>query len=129
MRRSLVTILILSAMAVITFMSSCEKDYFIPVKSIIPDSVSFSANVIPVFDKSCNSSGCHNTGGIAPDLTAENAYNDLILYQMVDTLNPAGSILYTRMISAGNPMPPSGILKGGEDQLILKWIEQGARNN
>ena len=113
----------------LSMMTSCEKDYLIPIKSVIPDSVSFAANVIPIFEKSCIASGCHNTGGIAPDLTKDNAYNDLMLYGMVDTLNPASSILYARMTSKGSPMPPSGLLKAGEDELILKWIEQGAKNN
>ena len=28
--------------------------------------VSFSEEIIPIFNKSCNFSGCHNTGGTFP---------------------------------------------------------------
>ena len=111
------------------FISSCQKEYFVPIPTTIPDSVSFSANVIPVFNEHCNSAGCHNTGGISPDLSPENAYDDLYLYSLVDTLDPVSSVLYTRMISTSRPMPPSVVLKNGEPELVLKWTEQGGLNN
>lgn len=128
MKRILQLSLIAGVISLLGSMTSCEKDYLVPIVSELPDSASFSGNIIPIFDAHCNSSGCHNTGGIAPDLTKENAYNDLLLYSMVDTLNPESSILYARM-ATGKPMPPSGYLKGGEPELVLLWIQQGAKNN
>lgn len=105
---------------------SCKYDFAIPVYEPLPDTVSFLNDIIPIFDESCNMSSCHTSGGIAPDLSANVAYDNLLLYGSVDTLNPENSILYTKM---NDNMPPTGLLSTNKINLILKWIDQGANEN
>ena len=93
----------------------------------IPAEVSFSDDIMPVFDASCNGAGCHNQGGIPPDLTQDVAWANLVFGGYVDTLNAEGSILYVKIL------PPNGSMaKFATDKdraLILNWIEQGAKDN
>src|SRR6476646_2410475 len=60
----------------------------------ITTAVSLSADVIPLLSKNCSISGCHNTGGIKPDLSADKAYNTLINGNYIDVNNPENSELY-----------------------------------
>ncbi len=91
--------------------------------------VSFSGDVIPIFDADCNSSGCHNTGGTPPDLTPENAYEALFAGNYIDTLMPNDSELIQWMLgNRGLPMP----LEGPDpdyNKTVLTWITQGAKDN
>ena len=59
------------------------------------------------------------------------SYGNLLDPQMgyVDTINPSSSLLYNSMNSTSNPMPPNGKLDKCKIELILKWIEQKAKNN
>lgn len=93
------------------------------------ENVSFSADIIPIFNSGCNVVGCHNTGGTPPDLTETNAYNSLKNGGYLNLLVPPDSELYQWM--AGNrtlPMPLSGP-NANNNAIILKWIEEGAPNN
>lgn len=111
--------------------SGCYKD-----KTVIFDTgeeitrtVSFSTDIIPLLNSSCNISGCHNAGGISPDLSSVNAYNSLSAGNYFNTGNPASSELYLWMTGKkGVPMPTTGINKD-YNALILAWIKQGAQNN
>ena len=108
---------------------SCYKD-----KTVIFDTgeeitrpVSFTADIIPIFNSSCNLSGCHSPGGKSPDLTITNAYNSLTGY--INTADPQSSELYLWMTGKkGTPMPVGGVNKDF-NALILAWIKQGAKNN
>jgi hypothetical protein len=93
----------------------------------ITRSVSFTADIIPIFNSSCNISGCHSSGGKAPDLSISNAYNSLAGY--INTGDPQSSELYLWMAGKkGTPMPVGGINKD-YNALVLAWIKQGAENN
>lgn len=93
----------------------------------ITRSVSFTADIIPIFNSSCNISGCHSSGGKAPDLSISNAYNSLVGY--INTGDPQSSELYLWMAGKkGTPMPVGGINKD-YNALVLAWINQGAQNN
>lgn len=110
---------------------SCYKD-----KTVIFDTgaeitrtVSFANDIIPIFNRSCNASGCHNTGGKTPDLTTGNAYNSLTNGNFVSKENPESSKIYLRMTGKlGIPMPVGGINKD-YNALIIAWLKQGAQNN
>jgi len=109
--------------------TSCEKEYYVPFERDISD-VSFTDDLIPIFDASCNMVGCHNTGGYSPDLTAANAYDDLYDEDMIDLNNPENSLLYTSMKGLSSPtMPFSGPLPNGEPEAVLVWIQEGGLNN
>lgn len=123
-------ILVFLAAFTMLFFIGCYKD-----KTVLFDTgdeitrpVSFNAEIIPILNNSCNTSGCHSTGGIAPDLSAANAYLSLT-GSYVNTGDPQASSLYLWMTGKkGTPMPTSGINKD-YNALILAWIKQGAKNN
>ena len=107
---------------------SCTYEKIEP-SSELPKDVSFKNDLIPLFNQSCNTIGCHNTGGIAPDLSADNAYRDLTTTpQMIDLDSPENSTLYKRMTDAQKPMPLSGVMVY-ESQQVLSWIKDGAKDN
>ena len=95
----------------------------------LPENVSFQNDLIPLFNNSCNSAGCHNTNGVPPDLSEANAYDDIMgTSGMVDIVHPEKSELYTRMIDTQNPMPPAGVMSYPASQ-VLSWITDGAKKN
>ena len=119
---------------ILMMFTACEKriwiyDYPEPldIGGGINDSVdvSFLTDIIPVFEKSCTS--CHG-GGIAPDLRTSKAYNALMngSKQYVDTTNATASLLYTKIATGGSM---ATYVTPTEKNLILTWIEQGAKNN
>ncbi|HOH99299.1 MAG TPA: hypothetical protein PLE85_02060 [Bacteroidales bacterium] len=105
--------------------TGCDYDHPVP-EQISLDSVSFSANLIPYFNASCNMAGCHDAGGIPPDLTPENAYQDLFAKNQVNLAIPENSKLYRKVATGGSMEPYS---KPAETAMVLAWIKQGAKNN
>ena len=130
MLQNKITIGFLACLTMLIFMG-CYKD-----KTVLFDTgeeitrpVSFIGDIVPIFNSSCNSSGCHNAGGIKPDLTFANAYNSLANGGYVNTGDPQSSLLYLWMTGKkGSPMPLSGVNKD-YNALVLAWIKQGAQNN
>jgi len=120
-----ITYCVLITIAISAALVSCTYEELIPPKVEVPDSVKFSVNIIPIFNSSCNNSGCHNKGGTPPDLTEANAYVSLTYFGYVDTDDPESSIIYEKITT--------GSMKGNAtDQdraLILEWIKQGALDN
>jgi hypothetical protein len=91
--------------------------------------VSFTSDIAAIFNSSCNNSGCHSSGGIAPDLSAVNAYNSLSNGGYINTTDPQSSELYLWMTGKkGTPMPVGGVNKDF-NALVIAWIKQGAQNN
>lgn len=122
-RLSIFTIVILGILAIVG--TSCTYEELIKPKVDIPDSVSFNVNILPIFNSSCNTSGCHNKGGISPNLSAADAYTTLIFFGYVDTDNPEVSEIYQKITNGS-------MKQYATDQdraLILSWIEQGALDN
>jgi len=127
-------LLLLAVIICITFYS-CAKDKGEPVIycNSLPDTVSFNKNVIPIFKANCSLSGCHSgstpTGSL--DLDSSSAYSQLMRKNTsyVDTLDAKNSLLYSQLVSTSNPMPPTGSINYCSIQLILKWIQQKAKND
>ncbi len=109
-------------------LTSCEWEQIEPV-DVLPENVSFNNDIMPIFTQSCNSVGCHNSGGISPDLSEGNAYNTLTNGDILNLTNPENSELYIRMIDIKSPMPLSGILSKSQTDKVLVWIREGAKNN
>tara|TARA_Y100000031_G_C8072647_1_gene315801 strand:+ start:214 stop:582 length:369 start_codon:yes stop_codon:yes gene_type:complete len=122
MRRIAYTILL------VTILYGCEKAYVQPGE--VPETVSFSTDIIPIFSTSC--ANCHASGSIFPGLilTTDVAYDQLLTDGIntpyVVPSDPASSSLYVRMTT---DMPPSGLVSVTKQEIILKWIEEGAENN
>jgi len=105
--------------------SACEYEWVEPAVVTLPEKVSFASDIIPVFNKSCNMSGCHAQGAIAPDLSEANAWNDLNQQGLINAETPEQSQLYITLTTGSMKKFSSD----ANNALILKWIEQGALNN
>lgn len=115
-----------SLISLIVFLTGCVSDQISPKEVVVPESVSLSIDLQPIFDVSCNVQGCHNTNGIPPDLTEEAAWVNLIFFNYVDTVTSENSILWTK-INIGGSMEQ--YINEQERALILQWIEQDAPDN
>ena len=77
--------------------------------------------------------GCHSGSNPKGNLNLENSESYEQLWRKksgyIDTLNPSLSVLYASMNSSSNPMPPAGKLDNCTVELILRWIQQKAKNN
>ena len=116
--------------AVILVLTGCYKDKTVSVDApVVTKTVSFSQDLVPLFSKSCAFSGCHSTGGQAPNLLAANAYNALIIGNYITKTSPASSIIYLKLTGKkGTPMPVTGV-NPDYAALVLAWIKQGGNNN
>jgi hypothetical protein len=119
-------ILLIFSVVGIALLQSCQYEWLDPIDAVIPETVSFSVNIIPIFDRGCNSASCHAPGGIAPDLTPANAYIDLFALNLIDTVNPMQSIIYKKMAEGGSM---NKYTKPGDADMVEDWIQQGALNN
>jgi hypothetical protein len=108
----------------------CYKDRTVILNTgEITRTVSFSQDIIPIFNNSCNTSGCHSSGGQTPNLSQTSAFNSLITGNYIDKSIPENSIIYQKMTGKrGTPMPVSGVNKDYA-AIILAWIKQGTNNN
>ncbi|MFM6914783.1 MAG: hypothetical protein ACKOUQ_07830 [Aquirufa sp.] len=89
-----------------------------------PDTVYFNQTILPLITSNCAMSGCHDAishkeGVILTDYTHIRAYSS--------TTNPAGSTLYRSIVTGY--MPPKGPLASAQMASLLKWMQQGAKNN
>ena len=103
---------------------SCEYEKIVPEVPPVNDSVSYAADIQPIWNSGCT--GCHGVGLTAPDLTAANSYNSLVNGGYINVADPASSGIYTCMISGGSM---SQYTNAAEAALVLQWIQQGAKNN
>jgi hypothetical protein len=101
---------------------SCEPDL---------TDVSFSVDVQAIFNSSCTA--CHSESHPKLNLLTCCSYTELtstgFSAPYVNTGTPTNSLLYRHMVGELSVMPPSGPLPDFQINTILKWIEQGAKNN
>jgi hypothetical protein len=90
-----------------------------------PDDVSFSADIVPIFEASCNAAGCHN-GTIPPDLQPDAAYANIIGLGYVVPGTPAEDNSFYQVIDGGSMTVYATNL---ERSYIKKWIDEGALDN
>lgn len=84
----------------------------------VPD---LRAQALAILDKSCTS--CHNPNNAQGNFANINNVEDMIAGgRYIVPGASAKSLLYTRMAPGGN-MPPSGLLKDEEIQIVRKWID------
>ena len=109
------------------FASSCKYDFILPEVVVPVSDVSFAEDVAPIFSTGDKCISCHKPGGTSPDLTAANAYAQ-IMANYVNTATPEESVIYAY------PAPTTSThmrrkYTAGEANIILQWIEEGAENN
>ena len=106
----------------------CDCDPYDPPK---PKIVSYKNDIQPIWNQHCIA--CHwEFGSYHPDLTSEYSYGDIQYFNYLDLDNPASSTIYRIVTGAtGMPMPPAptDLIPVEKQQLILLWIQQGAKNN
>ena len=117
-------ILFIITMAAFVF-CSCEYEWIQPEKKPLPENVSFSSDIMPIFNNGCNTGVCHGAGSTPPDLSEGNAYDALISGGYVDVETPEASILYNAM-NSGSMKPYTS---PGDADIVLEWIKQGAKDN
>lgn len=89
--------------------------------------VLFSTQINPIFTSKC--AECHKAGGTAPDLTAANAYNSIKNAGLVNTTTPETGKIYSYPAPANAAVHGWKKYSAAEAQLVLTWIQQGAKNN
>ncbi len=107
-------------------LNSCYWDNPPEPTPIDPSLISFNTHVMPIFNESCNMSGCHDDTH-APDLREENAWQAIHSGGYVNLTFPEESGLYKSVVNGG--MPPVGSLSETEKEVILAWIKKGALND
>ncbi len=110
-------------------LNACTYDFI--VKEELPKvdptvSILFATQIVPIFADKCVS--CHKTGGQAPDLSSAAAYNSIKNMNLANTAAPETSLIYTY------PSPSTTLhnwkkYSGADAQLVLTWLQQGAKNN
>lgn len=97
----------------------------------VTKTVSFATDIVPILNKSCNQAGCHNAGGKKPELTADKAYSALTIGNYLNLGKPDQSEVYLYLTGKKTPQMPLGATANPSNinQLMLAWIQQGAKNN
>lgn len=136
MSRNIVYGMMLVCGFVLFGLNSCQKDVTAiiePTGSVIPTdkTVSFASDIVPIFSKSCSMSGCHATGAKAPDLTSSKAFSALSNGGYLNLSTPKSSKLYLSLIGKSGVAMPVGAASNPSNinNLVLAWIQQGAKNN
>lgn len=104
-------------------LGACESETIMPMKVVLPDEpVLFSTQIQPIFDANCIS--CHS--GQIPILKAGQSHASLT-DGYVNMTNYEASTIYVKT-KEGHP-GGSKVLTPTQQALLLKWIEEGAKNN
>jgi len=118
--------LIITGIAVFSCTYDFIKEAATPINPGAP--VSFSQQILPIFNNNNNCTSCHKPGGQKPDYTIANAYNSILNNNVVNLAVPASSPFY----KVPNPTTNTHTWKkytANQAQLVLIWIQQGAQNN
>ena len=75
MSKKIIAIALILVTTCMVLVSGCYKVTTLTISNNeeVTRTVSIAADLIPIFSKNCSLSGCHNSGGIKPDLTADKA--------------------------------------------------------
>jgi hypothetical protein len=130
--RITIILLLTGALALLGAVVGCAKTTTVVLNpgAAIKEEVSFSKDIIPIFNSNCALSGCHVPGGHVPDLSAANAYQSLTTGGYVSPGDPNNSVIMLWLTGKKSPAMPLG--KGPQQDIIAEvyaWIEQGAKNN
>ncbi len=96
-----------------------------------PDSVYFTQQILPIFQSSCAMSGCHDASSQQDGIILD-SYTNILATGKIKISNPKDSKIYKVLIESGDdimPPPPAAPTTAAQQNAILKWITQGAKNN
>jgi len=116
------SILFFIVLLISIFATSCKHD---SATDNLPE-VSFSTDVLPIFQTGCAISGCHDEATGESGETYTNYQN---ISSSVDPGNPESSKVYKAMTNYFEMMPPKTPLSVEERTKVRVWILQGAKNN
>lgn len=134
MNNKILSGLIIALLMVLGFSIGCKKDVTVVIDNgaaaVANKTISFSGDIVPILSKSCSITGCHVSGGQAPDLSAAKAYSSLT-GGFVNTSKPESSKVYLSLTGKGAMTMPVGSANNPSNlnNLMLTWIKQGAKNN
>ncbi|WP_435352505.1 hypothetical protein [Emticicia sp. SJ17W-69] len=127
MKRIKISLALIVYFAVV--LSSCYNDVVIPTAAADPDGppqpVSFKADLMPLFNKSCALSGCHVSGAHKPYMASDVSFGQITNGGFVNTSLPKQSILYLMINGEMREYIPSAV----DRQKVYDWIRNGAQNN
>jgi YVTN family beta-propeller protein len=119
----------------VVFVSSCRKSN--PVETTSP--VKYSMEVQPLFNQKCATSGCHAGANPAEDLnlTSWDAllrgshHGAMVIPFRAEKSHLIWHVNHDTTIApvAAPHMPPGGHLPHAEVDLLMRWINEGARND
>ena len=103
-----------------------------PIVTCSPDTAYFQQQVLSILISNCALSGCHDASSHQDGVVLTD-YNSIIATAKVKPFKPADSDLWERISSNDPskrmPQPPRNPLSEAQKDVILKWINQGAKNN
>lgn len=88
------------------------------------EQICFTEQVLPIFQNSCGTSGCHDAQ------TGEGDYVFTDYASIMKSITPGNaskSKAYQAMISTSEIMPPDNPLPQDKRTIVRLWIEQGAK--
>lgn len=100
--------------------NSCQHEG-IPADQM--EQICFTEQVLPIFQNSCATSGCHDSKGEAGYVFT----NYTSIMKAIKPGNAAKSKAYEAITSTFQLMPPDNALPISKRTLIRLWIEQGAK--
>ena len=101
----------------------------VPAVNCSPDTVYFQQSVLPLITSNCSMSGCHDAISHKEGVNLTDYIN---IRKEVSASNPTSSELYKCLNETGDermPPAPSAEFSLTQKSLLLKWIQQGAKNN
>jgi uncharacterized membrane protein len=93
------------------------------------DSVSFQTEILPLIIGNCATTGCHNNITAAKGLILTN-YSTIMLLVTPKNINNSElvEVITETKLNKRMPPPPQSALPQDQINLIIKWINEGARN-
>ncbi len=100
-----------------------------PAVDCSPDTVYFKQTILPLVTSNCAKSGCHDAISHKEGVVLTDYSN---IMREVKVSSPASSDLYKCLNKTGDermPPAPAAEFSLSNKALLLKWIQQGAKNN
>lgn len=108
-------ILFTAVCATIIFFSSCTKENTDPIADVDCSTVTFSETIFPIFEQSCNASGCHGGASYNGTFTS---------YEAIKVIADNGKL--KQQVLDNRTMPKGGALTSEELGQIKCWLDAGA---